>query len=273
MEPLVTHRRRVWLYMFGCLVLAFLFLPSLIVIPMSFSNSRFLGFPPEEWSFRWYRYYLQSPEWLAATAISLKAAIITSVLATPMGTAAAYGLRTSKARIVSMLQAFLMLPLMVPIILIAIGLYYVYARFGLNNTLTGLALAHTLLSMPFVVVTVGAGLRNFDLTQEMVARSLGASPWKAFFTVTLPQIKLAVVSGALFAFITSLDEVVVALFISGGPNATIQRRMFNALRDEIDPTIAVISTCLIVLSAVIVFTAQLLGRRSQHKSIGVVPGL
>ena len=165
-----------------------------------------------------------------------------------------------------------MLPLIIPGILIAIGIFLLYAQLGLNNTLTGIVLAHSVVAIPLVVITVASSLKSYDMNQEMVARSLGASrPW-AFLTVTLPQIKISVISGALLAFITSLDEVVISLFIAGGDNATLTRRMFNALRDEIDPTIAAISTLLILMSVLLLGLTQLLQRSpSQQPAPGNEP--
>ena len=141
-----------------------------------------------------------------------------------------------------------------------------YAQLGLNNTLTGIVLAHSVLAIPLVVITVASSLKSYDVNQEMVARSLGASrPW-AFLTVTLPQIRISVISGALLAFITSLDEVVISLFIAGGDKATLTKRMFNALRDEIDPTIASISTLLIALSVVLLGLSQFVQSRAKTRT-------
>ena len=188
------------------------------------------------------------------------------MISTVFGTLAAYGLHAaqlSRARIIYLLFT---MPLIIPAILIAIGIFQFFARVGLNNTLTGIVLAHTVMAMPLVVITVASGLRSYDLNQEMVARSLGASrPW-AFLTVTLPQIRIAVVSGALLAFITSLDEVVISLFIAGGDYATLTKRMFNALRDELDPTIAAISTLLIVVSIALLGLTQFLQRNTRPGS-------
>ncbi|MEE9570574.1 MAG: ABC transporter permease subunit, partial [Gammaproteobacteria bacterium] len=159
-----------------------------------------------------------------------------------------------------------LMPLMVPVIITAIGVFFVFAKVGLIGTMLGLVLAHTMMATPFVVVTTLAGLRGFDMDQEKVARSLGYNRFWAFTKVTLPQIRPSVISGALFAFITSLDEVIIALFITGGPNSTLTKRMFTALRDEIDPTIAAISSLLIVVSLSIVLAATLLvGRRSSAR--------
>jgi putative spermidine/putrescine transport system permease protein len=146
----------------------------------------------------------------------------------------------------------LMLPLMVPIIIVAVGVFFVYARTGLVNSMTGLILADTMLGLPYVLISVSADLRTFDPTQEMVARSLGMNRLRSFMTVTLPQIRSSVISAAVFVFIQALDETVVALFVSGGDNQTLTRRMLITLRDEIDPTIAAISTLLTALTLCLV---------------------
>jgi putative spermidine/putrescine transport system permease protein len=249
---------------YGALVLFFLMLPTLIVIPMSFSDSQYLEFPPQSWSLRWYREYFGSDAWMDATWTSLAAAVLTTVIATPAGTLAAYGMHCSSERLRNALQPLVLMPVVVPSILVAVGVFHLYAVLGLNYTLTGVVLAHTALAVPFVIITVLSSLKNYDMAQEMAARSMGASRATAFLTVTLPQVRFAVLTGAFLAFITSLDEVVVAMFVSGGENATITRRMFNSLRDQIDPTIAAISTCLIALSVLALVAVQLAGARSRR---------
>lgn len=256
----VPARSRLWLFALGGLVIAFLVLPVLIVIPISFSDSTLLEFPPRAYSLRWYRALFGSLEWRDAAWVSVKVAVLTMAVATPVGTAAAYGLHVGGFRLAGVLRMLVLAPLLVPVILIAVGVFYVYALLGLNNTLVGLVLAHSMLALPFVVVSVGAGLRSYDMTQERVARSLGASWFRAFRSITLPQIRLSVLSGALLAFISSFDEVIVAFFISGGEMSTLPRRMFNALRDQIDPTIAAISTVLVVLSVVAVALLEMTRR-------------
>lgn len=256
----ITHGRRLWLYVVGGLVMLFLVVPSMIVIPMSFSGSQYLAFPPREWSLRWYENYFGSPEWMRATWTSLKAAVLTMLVATPLGTLAAYGLHVSRLRFVRLAMLVLLTPMMMPLILVAIGVFYAYVRFGLLNTMTGLVLAHAMLAIPLVVLVVAAGLKSFDMDQELAARSLGASRPRAFMMVTLPQIRFSVVTAALLAFLTSFDEVIVALFISGGSNSTLTRNMFLALRDQIDPTIAAISTVMIVLTTALLAVSLLFGR-------------
>jgi len=261
----ISHGRRLWLYVLGGLVLVYLIAPSLIIVPMSFSGQSLLQFPPESWSVRWYQAYFGSVEWRDATIVSVKVAIMTTIVATPIGTAAAYAINSGVLRFTGFIQTLLTVTLIIPVILVGIGTFFLYARLGLNNTLTGLVIAHTVQALPLVVLTVLSGFRTYDMNQERVARSLGANRLAAFWQVTVPQIRFSVVSGALFAFITSFDEVVVSLFISGGDTTTLTRRMFNALRDQVDPTIAAISTCLIVLSIILLSAAQLLGRREPSR--------
>jgi putative spermidine/putrescine transport system permease protein len=233
--------------------------PTLIVVPMSFSGSQYLEFPPREWSLRWYRNYFGSAAWMQATATSFKAAALTALVATPLGTLAAYGLAASRFRAARALYVLLITPMIVPVILIAIAVFYVYVKAKLNNSLLGLVLAHSMLAAPLVMIIVGSALKSFDRNQEMVARSLGASRARAFVLVTLPQIRFAVVSGALLSFLTSFDEVILALFVSGGGNSTLTRNMFLALRDQIDPTIAAISTLMIVVTTVLFALTQVFG--------------
>jgi putative spermidine/putrescine transport system permease protein len=263
-ETQISHRRRLWLYAWVGLIVLFLIAPSLLVIPLSFSDSRYLAFPPPAWSMRWYVAYFGAVEWREATYVSFAAAIITMLLSTVLGTLAAYGLHALRNRWSALAHGIFLLPLVIPAILTAIGIFLFYAQLGLNNTLTGIVLAHSVLAIPLVVITVASSLRSYDMNQEMVARSLGASRPRAFLTITLPQIRISVISGALLAFITSLDEVVIALFIAGGDKATLTRRMFNALRDEIDPTIASISTLLILFSVLLLALSQIVQSRSRE---------
>jgi len=260
-ETQVTHGQRLWLYVFAVIVMVLLVVPTLIVVPMSFSDSQYLEFPPEVWSTRWYRHYFGSAEWMLATRTSFKVAFLTMIVATPVGVLAAYGLHASKIRFVRAAFVLMITPMMVPLVLVAIGAFYAYVQLKILYTITGLVLAHTVLALPLVVIVTGAALKGYDMAQEEAARSLGAPRWKAFLTVTLPQIRFAVITGALLAFLTSFDEVVVAMFISGGDNPTLTRNMFNALRDQIDPTIASISTIMVLVTTVMMLLAQLFGQK------------
>lgn len=264
----ITRGQRLWLHVLVTLILIFLVVPCLLVVPMSFSAGEFLEFPPRSLSLRWYEAYLGSPEWRHATVISIQVAIATMVLATSAGTAAAWGLHRKTDLFSEISRALFVLPMLVPLILVAIGVFFVFARIGLNGTLTGLILAHTVLALPFVLISVGNGLASFDMDQHHVARSLGASEFRAFMGVTLPQIRISVLSGAVFAFITSFDEVVVALFVSSGANETLTRRMFANIRDQVDPTVAAISSLLVgmVVFGLVIFL--ILTRNAQRERLG-----
>ena len=266
-----THIRlkdRLWLYIISIIVLFLLIVPSLIVIPMSFSDSQYLEFPPKNWSLRWYENYFSSGQvgmgfndWIGATWTSIKVAVLTIFVATPIGTMAAYGLINSGNRVRSILFPVMISPMMIPVILVAIGLFYFYVQFKMVNSILGLVLGHSLVAMPLVLIIVLAALKNYDMNQEKVARSLGASRVRAFFEITLPQIKFSIVSASLISFLTSFDEVIISLFVAGGDNSTITRAMFLALRDQIDPTIAAISTILIIISTSLLILVQLFGTK------------
>lgn len=259
----VTHGQRFWLYLLAAVTMLLLVAPTVIVVPMSFSASQYLEFPPETWSLAWYRHYFGSAEWMLATRTSFKAAFFTALLATPVGVLAAYGLHASRLPFLRVAFVLLITPMMVPVVLVAIGAFYAYVKLQILYTLAGLVLAHSILAIPLVLIVTGAALKGYDMNQEMAARSLGAPRWKAFLTITLPQIRFAVITSALLAFLTSFDEVVIAMFISGGDNPTLTRNMFNALRDQIDPTIASISTIMIVVTTLLMALAQIFGRGGQ----------
>lgn len=259
----IRRGARLWLYALVALILFYLAAPSLIVAPMSFSASQYLEFPPEEWSTVWYERYFSSPLWRAATLTSFSAALLTMLVATPLGVLAAYGLYNCEFGWRRHLFLLLISPMMVPVILVGVAVFYVFVKLNLVNTLFGIVLAHSVLALPLVVIVTLSGLKSFDMNQERVARSLGASRPRAFLTVTLPQIRFSVVSGALLAFLTSFDETIVALFIAGSDNSTITRLMFLALRDQIDPTIASISTIIIALTVVLLAVSQMFGKKPE----------
>jgi putative spermidine/putrescine transport system permease protein len=248
-------------------VLLFLALPILLIVVLSFSSATYLTFPPPAFGVRWYRAYLGSAEWLGATWLSLWVAACVVVLATVLGTLAALGLARLPPILRTVAAALILSPLIVPVIIVAIGVYYAFSRYGLVGTPVGLVLAHTCLAVPFVVTSVGASLAGFDRRLEQAALSLGATPWGTFCQVTLPLIRPGVLVGALFAFITSFDELIVALFLSGSGAVTLPRRMWDDLRFEIDPTIAAVSTLTIALTASLLAAVHLVRQRGRR--IGV----
>tara|TARA_B100000212_G_scaffold117265_1_gene87536 strand:- start:979 stop:1812 length:834 start_codon:yes stop_codon:yes gene_type:complete len=260
----ITHGNRMWLYILAAVIMFLLVIPTVIVIPMSFSEGQYLKFPPTTWSLRWYNEYVETPRWINATLVSFQVAFLTMLLATPVGTMAAYGLFVSGHPVGKFIFLILMTPMIIPVILIAIGTFYVFGKIGMVNTITGLVLAHTVLAIPIVMIILTAAFRTYDLNQELVARSLGSNQVRAFFEITLPQIKFSVLTAALLAFLTSFDEVIISIFISGGGNSTLTKQMFSSLRDYIDPTIAAISTILILVSTALMVAAQMLSTRGQE---------
>jgi putative spermidine/putrescine transport system permease protein len=202
---------------------------------------------------------------------SIIVASATAALATLLGTLAALGLARPEFRFRGAVTALLLSPMVLPIIVTAVAIYLFYARIGLNGSFTGLVLAHTILASPFVVVTVGATLATYDRTLSRAAASLGAGPVRAFFRVMLPLILPGIASGALFAFITSFDDVVVALFVAGTEQRTLPRQMWSGVRENLDPTITAVATMLVVLSILVVTAGERLRRRLvQRRSSGQI---
>jgi len=252
-----------WLFYLICtLILLFLVMPIFIIIPISFSASRFLKFPPEGFSLQWYTRYFESRNWISATLRSFEVGILTTILATVLGTLASFALVRGEFGGKRLIYGVILSPLVVPVIITAIGIYYVFSRLQLIGSLMALVVAHTVLALPFVVVNVTATLQGYDVTIERAALSLGANRLKTFFKVTLPIIWPGIMSGALFAFITSFDEVVVAIFLCGS-KPTLPKQMWDGIRIAINPTISAVSSLLIVLSIILLLTLQLVrGRKT-----------
>jgi putative spermidine/putrescine transport system permease protein len=251
-----------WLFtLCWTLALVFLALPIIIVVALSFSSASYLTFPPPAFGVRWYRAYLGSREWLDSTWLSIAVASSVAVIATTLGTLAALGLRHLTGAVRTAIGALILSPLIVPGIVVAIGIYYVFATFRLVSTALGLVLAHTCLAVPFVVTSVSVSLAGLDRRLEQAALSLGATPTGTFRQITLPLIVPGVLVGALFAFVTSFDELIVTLFLSGSGAITLPRRMWDDLRFAIDPTIAAVSTLTIALSAALLLGAHVLRQR------------
>jgi putative spermidine/putrescine transport system permease protein len=252
-------------------VLIYLVFPILVVIPLSFSAGTYLSFPPPGFSLRWYENFFGRTDWLDAAWLSLWVGAAVMLLATALGAPAALALVRGDFPGKNFLTGFIISPLIAPVIIVAIGIYFFYARLGLVGNPFALVIAHTALAVPFVVINVSATLQGFDERLEQAAMNLGATPWRTFWQVTLPIIRPGVFAGALFAFISSFDELVVALFVSGTSAVTLPRKMWESIRFEIDPTIAAVSTMLIVLTGSLFLSAELLRRRSERLRSGAVP--
>jgi putative spermidine/putrescine transport system permease protein len=246
------RRRSRWVLGAYCTVVGLLMLlPVLIVVPVSFSSLRSLRFPPPGWSTKWYEKLFTSPEWQLAASTSVKVAVVVTVLATVLGTMAALGLAGSRGRWVAGARGLLIAPMIIPGVIIAVGIYYVFLRWRLTESYLGFVLAHTMLAIPIVVITVSASLQNFDQQLIKASQSLGAGPVTTFRSVTLPLILPGVLTGALFAFLTSFDESIVALFLSGPGIRTLPIQIFQSVTSALEPTIAAASTLLLVLTTVL----------------------
>lgn len=244
------------------LVLAFLILPILVIVPLSFSSGTFLTFPLPGFSLRWYEAVATSEPWRSAAKNSLIVGTSTTVLATLLGTFASLGLVRASFPGKGLLMAVLISPMVVPVVIVATGAYFFYARLGLTGSLLGLIIAHTTLAAPFVIISVTSTLAGFNQNLSRAGASLGASPARVFFDVVLPLIGPGVFSGALFAFVTSFDEVVVALFLTGPAQRTLPRQMFDGIRENISPMITAVATLLILLSVFLMATMELLRQRN-----------
>lgn len=246
----------------GIGVLVFLVLPVVVIIPLSFSDSSFLAYPIKGWSLQWYREMWTSDDWARAARNSFTVAPLATLLATALGTLAAMGLAHSRFWGKGFITGLLIAPMVVPIVVVGVSSYLYFAKLGLNDSFLGLVLVHAALGAPFVVTTVLATLQGFNQNLVKASLSLGASPLTTFFRVTLPVIAPGVISGALFAFATSFDEVVVTLFLAGPEQVTLPRQMFTGIRENISPTIAAVATLLILFTTALMMTLEWLrGRR------------
>lgn len=258
---------RLSLWVFSVVVLCFLMAPIISIVPLSFNSEPFFTYPMPGLSLRWYEEFFNSANWQLAAWNSIVVAVLSTVLSTALGTLAALGLARPDCPFRRTLMALLISPIIIPIVVAALGIFYFYSTIGLVATLTGLVIAHTALGAPFVVITVMATLAGFDDRVMKAAASLGAPPVTAFRLVMLPLIMPGVAAGAIFAFVTSFDEVVVALFLSGSEQRTLPRQMWSGLREQISPTITSVATLLILMAAALMFVANWLQARSQRNSI------
>ena len=255
--------RRIVLWVYSIAVLVFLMAPILAIMPLSFNSEPFFTYPMPGFSLRWYEEFFNSANWRLAVVNSIIVAVAATILATVLGTLAALGLSRPDCPFRRTLTAFLISPIIIPIVVAALGIFYFYSSVGLASSLTGLIIAHAALGAPFVVVTVLATLAGFDTRVMRAAASLGAPPVTAFRLVMLPLIAPGVAAGAIFAFVTSFDEVVVALFLAGSEQRTLPRQMWSGLREQISPTITAVSTLLILLAAALMTVSNALQARSE----------
>jgi len=267
MAPYASSAERIWyvtLRVICGLVLLFLIAPIIVIMPLSFNSESFFSYPMPGYSLKWYDDFFNNDRWQLALQNSVIVAFSTTVLATTIGTIAALGLSRPNFPARSIVMAVLISPMIVPLVITAIGMYFSYTAVGLSNSLPGMILAHTALATPFVVIVVTATLTGFDHTLTRAGAGLGAAPLTVFFKIILPLILPGLISGGLFAFITSFDEIVVALFISSAETRTLPKQMFSGIRELISPTITAAATFLIVIAIFLLTTVELLRRRSER---------
>ncbi len=235
-----------WLKVVVILILAALFAPILVVIPLSFTSISYFEFPPPSYSTKWYSNFMGNEEWVTGLIRSLNAAFLTAIIATALGTMAATAVLRVRFWGKKLFMALMVAPMIIPVIIVGIAMYYSFSMMKLTDSMLGLVLAHTVLAIPIVFITVMASMKGIDRNLELAAMGLGSSPIGVFFKITLPLIRPALLSGFLFAFITSLDEVVVTIFVTGARTKTLPIVMWENMTTQIDPTMAAVSTVLIV---------------------------
>ncbi|WP_085905227.1 ABC transporter permease [Kiloniella majae] len=265
---------RTWYYtfrLFCAAVFIFLIAPILVIVPLSFNAEPYFSFTQgmltldtDAYSLRWYETFLTSDRWLDSIKNSIVVALFATFFSAVLGTLAALGLNRSELPFKGVIMGLLISPMIVPLIIAAAGMFFFYSKIGISQSYVGLIMAHTALGTPFVVITVTATLSNFDHTLIKAGASLGATPTYTFFRVTMPLIMTGVISGALFAMMTSFDEVIVAIFIAGVEQRTIPLQMWSGIREQISPTILAVATILITFSVIMLSTVEILRRRSDR---------
>lgn len=260
-----AHRLgRTALWLFGGVVAFWLVAPSLVVVPLSFTDEASFAFPPSGWSTHWYENFFADASWRRALFASVQVGLLVSLLATVVGTAAALGMARHQRRANAPIRAWLTAPLIIPVIVLAIGTYALFLRWHLIGTLPGFVGAHTVLALPFVLIVVSTSLRSFDRGLEDASAVCGAGRWTTFRRVTVPAIAPGMGSGALFAFATSFDEVVLSLFIQSPYLQTLPVKMYSSVTRDTDPTIAAASSLILIATTVITVVAGIVMTRRAH---------
>ena len=254
--------RRVALVAIGLLVVFFLTVPTLLIVPMGFSSSQILTFPPPGWSLQWYERMLTDPQWTSGFINSFLVAVVTAIVSTILGTTAALGMVRGRFPGKGLANALILSPLIVPVIVIAIGMFSLYVRWKITGSLVGLVAAHSALAIPFVMVSVATSLRTMDRNLETAAQSLGAGPGQTVSRITLPIILPGVLTGGLFAFLTSWDEVVVSIFLTTAKFRTLPVEMWEQVRQVVDPTVAAVATAVLVVTTSVLLLVFVVRRQA-----------
>ena len=252
---------RLLLILFGSLCIVFLIAPSLVIVPMGFSSGSILEFPPPGFSLRWYERMLSDTTWTSGFVNSFVVAVGTAIVSTILGTLAALGLARGRIPLKGVANAVILSPLVVPVVVIAIGMFSLFVQWRIAGSLLGLVIAHTALALPFVVVSVSASLQTMDRNLELAAANLGADPRRTFTRITLPIILPGVLAGAIFAFVTSWDEVVVAIFLTSARFRTLPVEMWEQVRQVVDPTVAAVATTVLLVTSVMLLLLLVVRRQ------------
>ena len=253
--------RRILMAALGALTVFYLLAPTLVIVPMSFTEARILSFPPQGFSLQWYERMFTDRQWSTAMVNSAQVAVLTAILATVLGTLASLGLSRGRFPGRSLLNGLVLTPLIVPVVIIAIGMFSLFVQWRIAGSLVGLVIAHTALALPFVVVSVSASLQTMDRNLELAAANLGADPRRTFTRITLPIILPGVLAGAIFAFVTSWDEVVVAIFLTSARFRTLPVEMWEQVRQVVDPTVAAVATTVLLVTSVMLLLLLVVRRQ------------
>ena len=253
------------------LILVYLALPLFVIVPMSFSDQSFLSFPPTGWSTKWFARIAENPSWLQAALNSLIIGVPTAFLSMALGTLAALAVTRGNLASAATVSTLVVAPMMLPHVILAIGLYPVLLKFGILGTHVGAIIGHTIIGVPLVFITVNAALAGYSDSLELAAMTMGADPWRTFWTVTFPMVRVGIIVGGILAFASSFDELMLALFLTGAGTRTLPRLMWEQLNDHLTPTIAAVATLVFAFTLVllaIVSTLQARGGRSLAKAGG-----
>jgi putative spermidine/putrescine transport system permease protein len=257
--------------LFGVAIVAFLLMPIIAILPLAFTSSVFLTYPIEEYSVRWFTELATADVWRLSIMNSLIIGLGATLLSTVLGTLAALGMRSEALPLANLLRTVFLLPMVVPAVVLGVGMQMLFVKFGLASTYPGVVVAHTVLCIPFVIVSVSASLQGIDRAVEKAASSLGAPPITVFRRVTFPLALPGIISGAVFAFATSLDEVVITLFVAGPNQRTLARQMFSSIRENISPTVVAAALLLIVGTLCLAGLAAALRWRQERSALRAAP--
>ncbi|RWL76847.1 MAG: ABC transporter permease [Mesorhizobium sp.] len=264
---LLDYDRLGWLKVallgFTTLVAAFLLLPVVFIVLLSFGSSRWLAFPPPGWTLKWYEDLFADPSWIEAALTSARIATMTAILAVAIGLLASFGLVRGDFRGREILRGLLLTPMVLPVVVFAIAVYAFFLRLGLGGTTAGFVLAHTVLALPFAIIPIATALEGFDKSIEDAAIVCGASPLQAKLRITLPSIRIGIFSAAIFSFLASWDEVVVAIFMASPTLQTLPVKIWGSLRSDLTPVIAAASSLLVALTLALMIVTALLRRKLQ----------